>query len=99
MDLFGSISHGHAGSSVSMSSKNPQLIWCVVCAQTIQACLHRVLETFPAVHPEVGRACLPTSLFSQAECLCPWEVRFPQGEVEIASVLRLPITISFLVEF
>lgn len=98
MDLFGSISHGHAGSSVSMSLKNPKLIWCVMCARTVQACLHRVVETLPAVHPEVGRACLPTSLLSQAECLCHWEVRFPQGEVEIASVLKLPIVISLLVE-
>lgn len=98
MDLFGSISHGHAGSSVSMSSKNPKLIWCVMCAQTIQTCLQGVVETLPAVLPEVGRACLPSSLFSQAECLCHWEVRFPQGEVEIASVLRLPIVISLLVK-
>lgn len=68
MDLFGSISHGHAGSSVSMSLKNPKLIWCVMCAQTIQVCLHRVVETLPPVHPEVGRAWQPTSLFSQNVC-------------------------------
>lgn len=98
MDLFGSISSGHAGSSVSMSSKNPRLIRCVMCAQTIQACLHRVVETLPAVHPGVGRACLPASLFSRAQCLCHWEVGFPQGEVEIASVLRLPIVISLLAQ-
>ena len=106
MDLLDSISHGHAGSSVSVSSKNPKLIWCVMCALAIQACSHGVVETLTPTQRGAGKACLPVSLFSQAGLTVPLgrsrgnpeRVRFPQGAVEIVSVLRLPIVMSLLVE-
>lgn len=78
----------------------------VVCALAIQACLHCVVKTLAPAQRGVGKAYLPAPLFSQtgltvplgkSECR-PERVRFPQGVVEIVSVLRPPIVMSLLVE-
>lgn len=67
MDLLDSISHGHAGSPVSVSLKNPRLIWCVMCALAIQACLHRVVETLAPTQGRAGKACFqPLCFYRQA---------------------------------
>lgn len=107
MDLLDRISHGHAGSPISVSLKDPRPIWCVVCALAIQAYLHGVVKTLTPAQCGEGKACLPTSLFSQAGLTVPLgtsrsspeRVRFPQGAAEILSLLRLPVVVSLLVEF
>ena len=96
---------GHAGSPVLVSLKTPKPSWCVVCALVIQAGWHRVVETLTPAQCGVGWACLPASLFSQAGLTVllgrprgsSERVRFPQGAVEIVSVLRLPTVVSLLV--